>query len=366
MDPFLYNYYYVNAMMAVTLLTGIVYSFGPQRMSTQEGGNVIGIWALPLAVTVFLGTRPVSGAFVDMTTYADAFNMAKDRGFASFKSDWVFSSITMFFADNFSLEYYFLGCSALYVVPLAIAASRHHGRWGFALFLAFAGAFSFFGYGVNGIRGGIAASFGILAFAYSDKKMAFAIFSLLAIGTHKAMAIPMAAFALTYVLAIPWVYVAFWATCLAANLLAGEALSTLIGSALPSSDLDSRAEIYFGGTGADKGGFRLDFILYSIVPVVISHFYADPKARHGLFYRKILCAYLATNAFWLLSMYAAFSNRFAYLSWFLLPWVILAPHLPSKEDADRGKGYPSRPTLIAGGLLAHFAFTYVMFIFVYR
>lgn len=335
-------------------------------MTLQEGTNRLGLWALALVITFFLGTRPISGAFIDMITYSDAFIMAKDRGKVAFEVDPVFSLLVKLNADFFSVETFFFACAALYVIPLAIATHRHHGKWGFAALLGFVGAFSFFTYGVNGIRHGIAGSLAVLAISFYDRKFIYALVGLMAIGTHKSMLLPLALFVLTYFVRRPFLYVALWIICLSINLAVGETATAALGRILPVNETDLRAENYFGVQGNDKGGFRLDFILYSIVPVLISHLFADPKGREDVFYRRILSTYLATNAFWLLAMYAAYSNRFAYISWFILPWVIMAPHLPKRDALRLTEGYPSSPALVGAALLAHFSFTYVMFMFVYR
>lgn len=343
-----------------------LYSSGVSRITLQEGTNSFGIWALSIVAVIFIGTRPISGAFVDMTTYTSSFLMATDKGKVAFEEDPFFSLLIKVNADYFSIEAFFFLCAVLYVMPLAFATRRHHGTWGFAALLAFVGAFSFFSYGVNGIRHGMAASLAVLAIAFYDRKIFFVLIGLLAIGTHKSMLLPLGLFALTHFVKIPYLYAVLWTLCLIVNLAVGESATAAIGTLLPINETDLRAQGYFGIQGNDKGGFRLDFILYSIVPVLISHFLADPRAREEIFYRRLLSTYLAANAFWLLVMYAAYSNRFAYISWFILPWVIMTPHLPKRDSLRPSNGYPRSPALIGAAIVAHFSFTYVMFVFVYN
>jgi hypothetical protein len=47
--------------------------------------------------------------------------------------------------------------------------------------------------------------------------------------------------------------------------------------------------------------------------------------------------YLLSNAFWIMVIRSAFSNRFAYLSWFIYPLVIVYPLLRMNiwKDQDR-------------------------------
>ena len=72
------------------------------------------------------------------------------------------------------------------------------------------------------------------------------------------------------------------------------------------------------------------------------------------FYARLVNTYLLANALWVLVIQTSFSNRFAYLSWFMMPWVLLYPFVPGKI-IDR-----PRTGLIAAILCAHYLFTYVM------
>ena len=81
--------------------------------------------------------------------------------------------------------------------------------------------------------------------------------------------------------------------------------------------------------------------------------------RTDPFYARLVNTYLLTNALWILVIHASFSNRFAYLSWFMMPWVLLYPFVPGKA-VDR-----PRTDLIAAILCAHYLFTYVMVFLVY-
>lgn len=44
-------------------------------------------------------------------------------------------------------------------------------------------------------------------------------------------------------------------------------------------------------------------------------------------YKLLINTYIFANSFWIMVMNAAYSNRFAYLSWFLYPIVLAYPCL---------------------------------------
>ena len=70
-------------------------------------------------------------------------------------------------------------------------------------------------------------------------------------------------------------------------------------------------------------------------------------------YKDLLNLYLCTNGVWMLCMYANFTNRIAYLSWFLYPIVLIYPFL----NEELG---PQRYRQFSKVMLCHLAFTLFM------
>ena len=104
-------------------------------------------------------------------------------------------------------------------------------------------------------------------------------------------------------------------------------------------------------------GFRWDFLLYSVFPVIVAWYVTRRRHFNEPAYHAIVNTYLLCNAFWIMVVRAAFSNRFAYLSWFLYPIVFTYPlfRMNIWKDQDR------KTALI---LFAYSGFTFFMF-FVY-
>lgn len=355
-------------MLALVLFTALIYGQGNEQRGFSISFNAFMIWAISGLLVIFIGTRPIDGVFVDMTTYAVAFEVAKNTGKDLFP-DWGFNLFNGLMAELSTVEIFILSCAAVYVIPLAIGMRRTHGPWAYAAFLAFAGSFSFYSYGVNGLRNGMSTSLLIAAFAFWDRKLIMILLMVAAEGMHKSAALPIVAFIIAGLYSEPWLYAAIWAGALGLSVAAGERLSNaLVG--ITALGGDERLDNYAGGAGfgADKGGFRPDFVLYSIVPVTIAWFMSGPATKKDFFYRRLVCTYLIANAFWLVVMYAAFSNRFAYLSWFIMPWIVIYPFIPNSPAPGKvqsGPGDEPRIALLGAALVAHFAFTYTMAMFVY-
>lgn len=366
MDPFLYREIYVHGMLAITLISAFLYTRTYEQHGLVLGTNSFFMWSLPISLALFLGTRPISGVFVDMTTYAEAYALLENRGQESFVSDWAFSGLMGVMAGRFDVGTFFLVCSVLYIAPLAIVSFISHRAWAAPAFICMVGAFSFFTYGVNGIRQGIATSLAILAIALVRRWGWAALIMTLAVGMHQSTLAIAVAFLACVVMAWPAFYAGIWTICLLISAIWGDFSPKLVFGLLPMMEND-RAENYLLGQGWDRGGFRLDFVAYSILPVLISYLAADKQLRAGLFYRRLLCTYLLVNSLWLLCMEAAFSNRFAYLSWCMLPWVVIYPLLPNTNDPESARiTSPPRIGLLSAALIAHYSFTYFMFYVYYR
>ena len=82
--------------------------------------------------------------------------------------------------------------------------------------------------------------------------------------------------------------------------------------------------------------------------------------RTDPFYARLVNTYLLANALWVLVINTSFSNRFAYLSWFLMPWTLLYPFVPGRVI------HRPRTGLIAATLVLQYMFTYFMYAVVYR
>ena len=369
-SPEHYHPFYHNTILAVTILSALIYTTQTSAVITKNvlSYNAGMLWVFSGTFALLIGTRPVSGFyFADMSTYAQTFDMVSAGRFSAWESDPGFALLTKICAAIMSVDGYFLVCAILYIVPVFVATRAMHNEWAFAVLLAFAGGFSFYSYGVNGIRNGIATSILLCAFAFHNRKLVMLMLLAIAISFHTAAALPAVAFFACCIYLNLGLCAVIWAAALSASIFYGESMSVILGGLISLGD-EERLLKYTAGTGfgADKGGFRLDFILYGILPLVVSYALADRQIRSDKFYRNLIGAYLLTNAFWLLAMYAAFSNRFAYLSWFMMPWIVIYPFLPKKRTSSIGTVDAWRPIMLPAALIAHYSFTYIMQMFVYR
>src|SRR5690606_22308445 len=150
-------------------------------------------------------------------------------------------------------------------------------------------------------------------------------------------------------------YLWFWVISIPLSLAMGGFWQSLFAELMPGDD--HRASTYLTGEvyaeQFSKTGFRWDFVLYSFVGVFAAWYYIFRMKLKDEFYVRLCNTYLLANGFWILVIRANFSNRFAYLSWFLLALVIFYPLLRQLLIKEQHKK-------IGIYLFLYFGFTFVM------
>jgi len=305
---------------------------------------------LTLMVTFYLGLRPVSNAFVDMGLYAFSY-----RGGTlifrpiSIHTEWLWSNIMVACRRmSFNVNEFFLVVEIGYVGCMFAFAWKHTRRNLWLMMLFFFMAFQFYSFGTNGIRNGLACSVSLLAIAFLinadeskfSRNLAFVLF-FLSMGIHRSAALPaVAALVSWYYLKDTKLTLKFWLLSIGISLAAGAMVEQFFVSLgfddrmeqYSSANMNSTTASLFRGTG-----FRWDFLMYSAAPVVMIWYVTQYRRFTDKAYSVIANTYLLCNAFWIMVIRASFSNRFAYLSWFIYPVVIAYPLLRMNlwKDQDR-------------------------------
>lgn len=324
----------------------------------QEKEN--GIWVpliISIALVYWLGGRPISGTyFGDTASYAWVYNM--DLTLRSANSEWVWTSILMICKlAKLDVHTYFTIIEAGYILSALWAAKRFFPTNPMLGMMFVLLSLSFFTFGVNGLRNGLACHLLLLAFSFllDDKYLIGVIICIMAFGIHKSSFLPIAAFvAARYLISDVKYAVFFWLFCIPLSLLAG----TTFEGFFASLGFDDRMTRYTSDTNDDvfKTGFRWDFLLYSFMPVLMGWYVCVKRNIEENWYRVLVNTYCFANAFWILVIRSSYSNRFAYLSWFLYPIIIAYPliNMPVWEEQDK---------VTVQILLCYGAFTVVMNVF---
>lgn len=313
-----------------------------------------------LVPTFFIGLRPDWYGFMDSRNYIQYYELILGDSFSFNPSaeNLLFDNLFNFWAANS------LGCDSLFLLIAAIyfgcsylGIRRLFPNHVIPAYLFFLAAFSTFSYSTNGIKAGAAASLFIFAMGYRENLKICIPLILLSWGFHHSMVMVVASFVLTLFVKNPKYYFYGWVFCL----LMAAAHVTAFQHFFSGFTTERGAEYLVGGSGSDgtKGGFRIDFILYSAIPVLVGWFAVFKKRmRLSRLYKDLLNLYLCLNGIWMLCMYANFTNRIAYLSWFLYPIVLIYPFLQEQWGKARYKTF-------GWVMLGHLGFTLFMNIIYY-
>lgn len=361
-------YYYFIYWFFVFLLTfRFFYDIVKQKGCTilYKKDNYVPLLIFSIFYILFFGFRPVSGQyFTDMSVYANNYTNFQVFGTAvavdadSFDSDWLFFAFMKFCSHVMDMHLWFAIMMYFYIAMMFFGCRRIDINHGALLMLFSIGAFEFYTFSVNGIRNGVACSFVIFALGLlCNKKMWWAVFwSVIAIGCHKSTILPVAAMFFTYfVTKAKYMYIA-WLGAIIVSLTIGGYIDAFLSTIsyddrLSSNLLENEAD------GLElEHRFRWDFLLYSSMPVILGVYTVFKRKIYNKTYLILLGTYMYANSFWLLAIRAIFSNRIAYLSWFIYPVVLAYPLL----NFPVFKKNHSRKT--AWILLGHFSFTTILWL----
>ena len=345
MSPFIYQQVITGISAAVAVVMAMARISSPDNRFQERGSSV---W-LPLAIcfvlTLWIGLRPVSGAFGDTVNYAlEYVNMDPHNISMDWSREWVWQ---LFMngckAAGLSVNLFFLLIAAGYIFSAFWAVKilmPEDTMLGTVFLIA---SLMFFPFAVNGLRNGLACHLVLLgaAFLLSDKWITGTLVCLLAFGIHRSIMLPIAAilFAIFVTRNIRYA-IAFWFAAIIVSLFAGGAVSSIFAGL----GFDDRMSQYIALDEMDqfsRTGFRWDFLFYSAAPVLMGWYVCIYKQVSDNWYNVLCTVYCLCNAFWVMVIRSAFSNRFAYLSWFLYPLVIAYPlvNLRIREDHDRFTGW---------------------------
>ena len=329
--PYLYSYIY----LIVCSLFLVVYSnYYTKSVSNTSKVNVSAllVFFVPI-LAVFIGTRPESVGS-DTTQYMQLYEFEQGRVFQWDKDaqNLIFDNLFSLFSSwELDIEWFFILIAMIYFGSIAVACKKLFPQKQEIAFFSCLLAFSTFSYATDGIKAGAAASIFLVALAYRRNMALSVALALLSIGFHHSMKVVAYAYVIVYFYKNTKMYFYGW---LFATFIAIAHIGAF--QEIFASYADEKGKDYLAG-GGFMTGFRPDFILYSAMPIVVGYImYVKRKIRNDA-YELWLRLYLMTNSIWMLCMYASYTNRIAYLSWFLYPIVLIYPYLNNNMGTFRKK-----------------------------
>lgn len=330
------------------------------KQNTVQFNSTLGFF-IAVFLFFYMGFRPISGVFGDTINYATQFGWIKDgtRHIEwDWKGEWLFDSLMYFCAKWGTITQLFVICAFVYVGSLWLAMRRMFGTYYYIPFLVIICMFTFWTYGVNGVRNGAGASLFILAMTYVNNIPLMLAICFMAIGFHTSVYLMIAFAGLAWFVKNSYYYLAGWIASVIISYFAGFTIQNMI-AALPIGIGEDRFSEYLTMTEEQmvsdglvvSMAFRWDFILFSALGVGAGLYFIFKRRFADEYYHWIYNTYVALNAFWILIIRAAYSNRFAQISWFILPIVFIYPFLKQRFWLNHEK-------LLGYAILLFYAFAF--------
>lgn len=187
----------------------------------------------------------------------------------------------------------------------------------------------FVSFGSNAIRAGFGISLLLFAFC-SDNRWLKVVYILLAVGCNMPMLIPVTGLLLSkYILKKDRHCEIIWLMCLLIT-----SFTSIVSDVMSiASVIDARANGYVDpsdGSDVYRSGFRFDFIIYTIVPILLARFFKKRLLEENPTYNLLYRTYLLVSSLWLLIIRVPYTDRFVYLAWFMIPFLLMYPLLNGK------------------------------------
>ena len=348
---------WINTICIIGLLYAFyLCTFSNDKLQKGNSNNFV-TYIFVLLVTLYIGTRPL-WCYTDTYLYTQMFNLVQSGEWSELPVQEPFFDFIEYICIDFTTASgWLLAIATFYVLGMSIATYRWLPKHFFLAIIFLFTAFSFWGYATNGIRNGMSTSIALLGLScFYRGKISFIIgycILLVAVLTHTSVLLIIVAASVALFLKKTNQNLTIWLISIIIGLLFQEQFKSLF-----TGFIDDERLAHYLNQEVDKNlfsstGFRWDFIIYSAMPILLGWYTIIRKGITDKTYQFLLHTYIFANAFWILINTAAYSNRFAYLSWFLYPILLAYPLCKFNIFKQQG--------LVIGLILvAQILFTYIM------
>ena len=320
----LFEKYYVIIIFLIGLVVTASSNRKLAKCDMHFGVVILLVLALLFAISSGGWDKPYYAArFIDARDY---YGLGQEKYNDSL---WIYYQIFLGALFNKNTTLCFVVTALIYCLSYFCLGKRFvDNKYGGYFVLLTVGCLCFDSYGDNVIRQGVALA--CLLYAFSSRNRIIGIlFCIIAVSFHKSTAIPLLAYIVSgFIHKTKW-FEWLWLMCLVLS-MANLNLTPFFESI---GFIDNRVSQYIveERSGYYSSGFRIDFILYSVAPILFVKYYFTKIPTIAPIYYKVYSSYLLVNALWLLVIRMDYTDRFAYLSWFMIPFLITYPCLNYNE-----------------------------------
>lgn len=323
---------WINAISIIGVFFAIYLCILTNKQLLRGNKNII-IPAIFVAfVTLYIGTRPL-WRYADTGLYTMIFNLVQTGTWPSIPgeggSEWFFFVIENACIQITDASGWLLVVATFYVVGMVVAAYRWMPRHIMVALLFLFTAFSFWGYATNGIRNGMATSIALIGLSCFCRNMHQIILGYvilyIAASTHTSLWLIVASASAALFLRNTKMNIWVWIGCLVLGLFLQNFFMSYFSGLIDDGRMAGYSQIGVSTDQFSSTGIRWDFIIYSAMPILLGWYIIIKRQIKDNTYQFLLHVYIFANSFWLLINTIAYSNRFAYISWFMYPILLAYP-----------------------------------------
>lgn len=331
-DVVYYKYFYllIVAICSLVQINEIKGHRGRFAERKQPGGLI-----LLLFLILYIGFRPYSHDTIGISIYY-MYNFGSTFKFDTSTENLIFDNVLLWFSSmEIHFSFFLILVATVYYGSRYISCKVMFPHHTYTAFLFFLAAFISYASAINGFKAGMAASVFCCAVAFRKRWVLAAIFLLISWGIHHSMHVCICAYVIVSVYRKTKVYYILWLVSALIAIAHINYFQTLFAGL---TDEKGAGYLSLEDDGHWRTGLRIDFMLYSSIPILLGWYITVKKKIEDEGYQFVLNLYALLNSIWMLCMYASFTNRIAALSWFLYPIVLSYPFLsPSFEGVYKNK-----------------------------
>ncbi len=328
------QYYMTTFFIVITILIiiGVLPLLRYKEIDKFPDINLaVGTILLLIIVTLFIGLRNPYGNWRylgDTYKYTTIYlNIQNDPSWTSSK-DYGFYFYMRFLSYFFTIQSFYLITAILYIFPVYYTFHKWFKKYAYFALIIYVTSMSFWPFGINGMRNGLATSFFILALAFNHRKWIMYCLVALSISFHTSLILPTLGLIIVQFYGNTKLLLRFWLFSIPISFLFGRNLLNTINYLVSSSIglIDERGD--FSNVDSSifaRSSFRIDFIVYSGIVIYLGYYFIYKLHYKNTFFSKLFNLYIITNTIWIYFIYFPYTNRIAYLSWFLIPVLVIYP-----------------------------------------
>ena len=318
---FIRDFYIVFLIILFVVLVLSICQYSNTKKAVLKACSFLGL-VISLATGFYLGVR-ADDVGKDTLTYLEFFNDLSIGGDILGRGDIAFYASMWIFAAFLTWRLFLIFCGIVYVGGAYLGFKRLFGPLSIYSILLFIISPNFFQFGINLMRNGVAASLFILALSYcqNDKKK-FWYMIIASVCCHISMLLPFATFLLFRKYNTINKTLIIWCVSFLTFLIGVNATS-LLGRFLPEYIMLR----YISRVAADSSATLFNFLLYGASPVFAGLYFVYKRKYSDPLYTQLLNVYIFLNALYIQFIGIEDALRFAYLSEFLMPLLLLYPLL---------------------------------------